>query len=338
MKIATRVGLIADCAKCTLGFCSQVHLPVWALTVCPHMSAFLCLCLQPDPTPPHPAVPDFVQVCISPQILRKGGLSCLPELLCAYRVSDASQQLRNTLKDHHWPRVTRRQLPSSYNPLVESIAAWTRHLSLSQTAKAAQACRRIRRDECSGCLLGTSPDPLHAQAPPGESHSVAAAVESIEHAVGEVLHDIASLPAPLPMTAAALGVVPRTAHTDHSGAAGDAACAAPEQAAGSRAPVECGEEVVASGVGGRRVRSEMSCSADRARRDQPCESSRLRCRLMPGAEHTLYNIQFASLIALWAPVVCHSASAAATAEAQRQEDLALRCRRVVAPRRRPAEP
>ena len=49
---------------------------------------------------------------------------------------------------------------------------------------------------------------LFAQAPPDEASGVAAVVESIEHAIAGAVHSMPPTPVPLPMTAAAMGVVP----------------------------------------------------------------------------------------------------------------------------------
>ena len=56
--------------------------------------------------------------------------------------------------------------------------------------------------------------------------------------MGGALRDIASLPAPLPMTAAAMGVVPRTGPAEPGRPAGDSASTATQEPAGSCAPVE----------------------------------------------------------------------------------------------------
>ena len=92
---------------------------------------------------------------------------------------------------------------------------------------------------------------MQPQAPPGEARSIAAAVESIEHAVGGALHDVSSLPAPLPMTAAAMGVVPRTAP---AGDAADAACGRPADTGANNASAEAAEGVFTSRAASRQVR------------------------------------------------------------------------------------
>ncbi len=137
-------------------------------------------------------------------------------------------------------------------------------------------------------------------------------MESIEHAVGEALRDVSLLPASLPMTAAAMGVVPQTTAARPGGPAGDAPCAAPEQAAGSRAPAESAAEVVAAGCGERRVRSETTYYApDMGRPDRGTLQAVVR--ILSPRSSMLKQITHAKLLyseataALRVSTVCHSA-------------------------------
>ena len=131
--------------------------------------------------------------------------------------------------------------PQGFEPHSVAMPAWT-------ACCVHEAPGSVRKHQC-GAGSGTLTGFVLAQAPPGEARSVAAAVESIERAVDEALHDASSLPAPLPITAAALGVVPpRTPPASPPGPAdaamGSAADGAMARAAGRCAPVETAEEVV----------------------------------------------------------------------------------------------
>ncbi len=76
-----------------------------------------------------------------------------------------------------------------------------------------------------------------------------AVVESIEHAIADAMHDMPPMPAPLPMTAAAMGVVPATAAGPVEQAAGPAGQVAGQSRNAEAAAAVAGERALVDGDG-----------------------------------------------------------------------------------------